>query len=256
MTNVLTRKIELFGQLSDEDKRLIEAVVKSPYKLRAHQDIIREGDRPDHVRLILDGMACRYKMTEDGRRHIMAYLVPGDLCDYHIFILKEMDHAICTLADSVVVDIPREVILEMLSRPALARAFWWMTLVDEATLREWLVNLGQRGAEERIAHLFCELHLRLRSVGLADGGRFSLPITQTELGDTMGISAVHVNRALQSLRGEGLISFKAKVVVIKDLERLKKICGFNPNYLHLEGGRHDGLTGSADEPLSHIAEGC
>jgi CRP-like cAMP-binding protein len=143
------------------------------------------------------------------------------------------------LADSRIVDIPRATILEMMSRPAVARAFWWMTLVDEATLREWLVNQGQRDADERIAHLFCELHLRLKSVGLANGNRFSLPITQTDLADTMGLSSVHTNRALQKLRRDGLISFKAKEVVINDLERLKQISEFNPNYLHLEGGKRD-----------------
>lgn len=136
-------------------------------------------------------------------------------------------------------DIPRTLILEMTERPVLARALWWMTLVDEATLREWLVNLGQRDAAERIAHLFCEIHLRLKSVGLADADSFGLPITQAELGDTMGISTVHANRALQDLRAQGLITMKDKEVVILDLARLKDVSGFNPNYLHLEGGKQD-----------------
>lgn len=111
-----------------------------------------------------------------------------------------------------------------------------MTLVDEATLREWLVNLGQRDAAERVAHLFCELHLRLRSVGMADGNSFALPITQTELADTMGTSDVHANRALQSLRKKKLITLKAHEVVILDPKGLYQFSGFNPNYLHLDGG--------------------
>lgn len=237
--NLLTRKLELFGPLSNEDKSYLDDIAKVQRDVRAHEDIIQEGDSPTHVHLILDGFACRYKLLEDGRRQIIAFLIPGDLCDYHIFILREMDHAIGMLSPGVVVDIPRDTILDIMTRPALARAFWWMTLVDEAILREWLVNLGQRDAEERIAHLFCELHLRLKSIGLTEGDKFSLPITQIQLGDTMGISSVHVNRALQKLRSQGLITFKDREVVINDLHRLQQIGGFNPNYLHLGGGKRD-----------------
>ena len=181
----------------------------------------------------MDGFACRYKLRANGSRQIMAYLVPGDFCDLHVFILREMDHTIATLSPCRVVDIPRERILELTERSALARALWWATLVDEATLREWLVNIGARSAEERIAHLLCELLLRLRVVGLADGAEYELPITQAELADTMGLSSVHVNRVLQRLRGDGLITLKGKQLVIPDPDRLIAFSGFTPNYLHL-----------------------
>ena len=111
--------------------------------------------------------------------------------------------------------------------------------MDEATLREWVVNLGQRDAEERIAHLFCELHLRLQVVGLTTDGGFELPITQLELADTVGLSTVHANRSLQSLRARGLIQFKGQVVDIPDVSRLRKFAGFDPKYLHLCGGKED-----------------
>src|ERR1700760_4329048 len=111
-------------------------------------------------------------------------LIPGDFCDLHVFILKHMDHTIETLAPSEIVDIPRARILELTARPEIARSLWWANLVDEATLREWLVNLGQRDAVHRIGHLFCELHLRMQSVGLVTNGTFSLPLTQAELGET------------------------------------------------------------------------
>ena len=173
------------------------------------------------------------QVLADGKRQIMAYLVPGDFCDLHVFILKEMDHSIATLSRCSVVKIPRQRILELTERPAIARAFWWAALVDEATLREWLVNIGARPAEQRVAHLLCELLVRLRVVGLADGGRYELPLTQKELGDTTGLSNVHVNRVLRRLRGEGLITFKDKHLVILDVERLKAFSGFTPNYLHL-----------------------
>ena len=123
--------------------------------------------------------------------------------------------------------------LELLERPAIARALWVAALVDEATLREWLVNIGGRPAEERVGHLLCELLFRLRAVGLANGDSFELPITQGELADTMGLSDVHMNRVIQRLRKAKLITLKAKSLVILDYARLAEVSGFNPNYLHL-----------------------
>jgi CRP-like cAMP-binding protein len=241
MANLLTRKLEAFVSLSDADKRLLDDVARRPRLVGAREDLIREGEDPADVYLILEGFACRYKMLADGRRHIMAYLVPGDFGDLHVFILKAMDHSLATLSPCRVVALPRPRILEMFERPVLARALWWCSLVDEAVLREWLVNIGARTAEERVAHLLCELLLRLRTVGLADGTTYELPITQAEIADTMGLSHVHVNRVLQRLRREKLISLKSGSLVILDLARLKTFAGFNPNYLHLgeRNGSHE-----------------
>jgi CRP-like cAMP-binding protein len=221
--------------LPEADKRLLDEVVRRSREVGAREDLIREGDAPSDVHLVLEGFACRYKILEDGRRQIVAYLVPGDLCDPHVFILRTMDHDIATLSPCRVVDIPRRQVLEMMDRPALARALWWATLVDEATLREWLVNIGARTAEQRIAHLLCELLLRLQTVGLADSDRYELPITQAELADTVSLTSVYVNRVVQRLRRNGLIAVRGKILVILDVERLKAFSGFNPNYLHLSG---------------------
>lgn len=233
MVNPLARKLCNFTHLSDDDQRFLDQVVENPHDVGPRQDLICEGDAPENVQLILEGIACRYKVLPDGRRQIMAYLVPGDFCDLHVFILRAMDHSIATLSGCKVVAIPRPVVLEMTERPAIARALWWATLVDEATLREWLVNIGQRSAEERIAHLLCELLVRLRTVGLVDGGSYAFPITQEELGETTGLSTVHVNRTLQALRAQDLITLEKKLLVIPDIDRLIAFSGFNPNYLHL-----------------------
>jgi CRP-like cAMP-binding protein len=151
----------------------------------------------------------------------------------HVFILKAMDHSIGTLSACRVVDIPRPRILEMLERPAIAQALWWAALVDEATLREWLVNIGRRPAEQRVGHLLCELLMRLQTVGLTNGNSYELPLTQSDVAETMGLSFVHVNRVLQRLRASGLITLRSKRLVITDLKALKIFSEFNPNYLHL-----------------------
>jgi CRP-like cAMP-binding protein len=239
MSNPLLNKLELFGRLSDSDRQLVQAVVRHPRRVPAKANIIQEGDTPSDVHLVYSGLACRSKLLPNGKRQIFAYLVPGDFCDLHVFILRHMDHTIETLAPCEFVEIPRARVLELTAHPEIARALWWANLVDEAVLREWLVNLGQRDALHRIAHLFCELHLRMDSVGLVEEDTFSLPITQAELGETMGLSTVHVNRALQELRSRGLIAFNSNKLVISDIGRLRAMSGFNPNYLHLEGGKRD-----------------
>ena len=239
MRNPLTRKLELFGSLPNEDRKLLDTAVASRRFLKAKTNIIQEGDVPSDVHVVLSGLACRYKLLPDGSRQIFAYLLPGDFCDLHIFILREMDHGIETLSPCEIADIPRSRILEMTQRPELSRALWWATLVDEATLREWLCNLGQRDAFHRIAHLFCELHARMKAIGLVRDGALSLPITQTEPADTMGLTNVHVNRALQELRATNLIDFKSGVLTIHDVDQLRDMSDFNSNYLHLGGGKRD-----------------
>ena len=231
---LLSLKLERFAKLTAADKAQLDALVRPVESAVASVDLIREGDKPDAVFLIVEGFACRYKITSTGDRHIMAYLIPGDLCDLHVFMLREMDHCIGTLSPCKFVRIPHVEILTLLDNPRLARALMCAALVDAAVLREWLVNIGRRTAEERIAHLFCELLLRMRAVGLAKADSYELPITQNEIAETMGLSDVHVNRVLQSLRRRQLITLGSKTIVILDIGKLNDFCGFNPNYLHLD----------------------
>ena len=233
MDNALVRKFERLSPLSLEDKAFLTLATEKPYTVGPRRDIIAEGQAPDNVHLIVSGMACRQKVTETGDRQIVAYLLPGDFCDLHVFILDQMDHTITTLTECMVVDIPRNTILRLTERPAIARALWWATLVDEGTLREALVNMGQRQAEERMAHFLCEMLTRLDAVGLVVDNSFDLPVTQADLGDTLGLSTVHINRTLQKLRDRNLVIIDRRSVTVLDPKRLKDLCGFNPNYLHL-----------------------
>lgn len=236
MENAFIRKLNSFVLLPREDREWLQSLTGRVEDLTSDQDLIREGDNPETVHLILEGFAARYKMTIDGKRQIFAYLIPGDFCDLHVALLKRMDHSIGTLSPCRVATLLPSTIIEITERrPALARALWMTSLVDEATLREWLLNLGQRPARERIAHLFCEMHVRMRAVGLTTDGSFEFPLTQEELGDTTGLSIVHVNRSLKELREAGLVTMRNDRLIIPDVERLKTFAGFDPAYLHLRG---------------------
>ncbi|OHV15517.1 cyclic nucleotide-binding protein [Methylorubrum extorquens] len=238
MQKALIRKLEGYEELSDQDRWALNGLVTKVRHVGARVDLIHEGDAPENVHLILDGFACRYKVLPNGQRQIMAFLVPGDFCDLNVFILDQMDHSIGTISACQVVDIPRQAIEEITANhPRITRALWWCNLVDEAVLREWLVNLGSRQADERIAHLLCELLVRLEAVGLVRNDCYGFPFTQTDIADTMGLSNVHVNRTYRELRDTGLITLKHRILTIHDAGQLKAYCGFNPNYLHLMNTR-------------------
>ena len=241
LTNPLVTKLGKFVRLASADVAMIETVSQRRVRsLEPREDIIREGERPEHLNLILSGWACRYKVLEDGRRQVIAFFLPGDLCDPNVFVLREMDHSIGAITGVTLSEISRDGFEElMLAHPRVQQALWWESLVNAATQREWAVNLGQRDATERIAHLFCELFLRLHSAGLGHDDTVEMPLTQVELGDATGLSAVHVNRTLQDLRRSGLIVLKGRSLSIPDFDALKEAALFNANYLHLDReGRH------------------
>ena len=246
MTNPLISKLEHGAELNDNDRATLGALTRQTRRVAAHEDLIHEGEAPSNVHLVLDGFACRYKFLPNGRRQIMAFLIPGDFCDFHVAILGAMDHGIATMTPCTMVSIPRQTIEELTAHhPRITRALWWCTLVDEAILREWLVNMGQRPANQQTAHVLCELLVRLQAVGRATRDSYEFPLTQEEFGDAMGLSVVHTNRSLQHLRQEGLIVLKGGTLTMPDVERLKEFAGFNPNYLHLTSRAVGGTEGAS-----------
>lgn len=245
MSNAFVRKLDRFEQLTPDDRAWLLEISVRAKQVSADCDLIREGDNPENVLVVIDGFAMRYKLTSNGRRQIFAYLIPGDFCDLHVALLKKMDHSIGTLSPCRVAQFTPAMIVELTERsPSLTRALWMCSLVDGATLREWLVNLGQRSAPHRISHLFCELHERMLAVGLTDDGSFELPLTQSELSDTMGLSIVHVNRSLKELRESGLVTLRNERIIIPDVAVLKDYAEFDASYLHLKWPLQDARNSS------------
>jgi CRP-like cAMP-binding protein len=230
----MSRKLQHGNVLTAQDVAALDGLVVNARSVNARENIVFDSQATRDVRLVLEGFACRYKMMPGGRRAIMAYLLPGDFCDLHACILGCMDHAIAAVTTCVVADLPQDQLdAVMRKEPRIARALWWATLVDEAILREWLANVGQRPSDRKLAHLICELRLRLEIVGLATSSYMRLPLTQEELGDTLGISSVHINRVFQQLRQANLVITHGRGLSFPDLMRLEHFCDFNSDYLHL-----------------------
>ena len=236
LENLLIRKMESFVRLSDEDKAALDKIWQgNRQSAPAQRDIVREGDPPRCIRVILKGWACRYKMLEDGRRQITSLFLPGDFCDLNIFILKRMDHSIRALTPVQYIALsPFDFERLTFGHPRVLQALWWETLVSAAIQREWTVNLGQRSALERLAHLLCELYVRLQLIGLMHGNKCEFPVTQIEMADTLGLTSVHVSRTLKELRTRGLIRLQGHQLEILNFDELCRIAMFDANYLHLE----------------------
>lgn len=233
MANPLVRKLEAFRPLSEAERTTLERISAQGTVVGPRIDLIREGDAPDGVIVVMEGIACRQKHRANGSRQITAFLVPGDTCDLDVGLLTRMDHTVTTLSICRVVRLSGDAVARLLEEhPAIAKALRISTLVDEATLREWLVNVGCRSAIERIAHLLCELLVRLQIVGFASEDSYELPVTQLDLADTVGLSNVHVNRSLQELRRQGVIELKGRNLKILDRQKLRTIAEFNARYLH------------------------
>lgn len=211
----------------------MSAVVREKV-VKPRSDVLRQGDVPAVAHVLLDGHTYRYRLLDDGRRQITAVLVPGEICDLEAVMRGRADYSVGALTKCVLGEIPAEQVADpMALGPEMAQALWRRVLRDEAISREWLVSMGRRNALERVAHLLCELRVRLEDVGLARSEEYDLDFTQVELADILGLSAVHINRVLQQLRRTGLIQLSGGIVNILDLPTLEVVAGFDPTYLQV-----------------------
>ncbi|WP_313326657.1 Crp/Fnr family transcriptional regulator [Sphingobium yanoikuyae] len=226
-------KLSRFAALSENDIAALAAATSHPRKIAARHDLIREGDRPGPVFVVLDGWACRYKILPSGTRQILAFLMPGDSCDLHVGLLEQMDHSIQSIGPAVIATIDRPEIDRIMDcHPNVAKAMYLAQLIDEGTLRAWITSMGRRTSIERVAHLICELYLRARNIGLINGQHLTLPLSQILLADALGMTPVHLNRILKELKASGAMSLSRGSLIISCPEKLVKIAGFDENYLH------------------------
>ncbi len=229
-------KIETRDRLTEDEKAALMALPQKLVRTAARTRIVDEGERPTHACMVLEGMVYRSKVAVTGRRQIMSFHVPGDMVDLHTILFKVADHTIETVRSAAIVLVPHDAILKLIEDyPALGRAFWFDTLLDASIQREAMLNIGRRDAYSRTAHLFCELAVRLKRVGLVNGGSFDLPLTQTDIADALGVTPIHTNRVLAKLRTQRLLDVNGRCTTIHDWKALAAIGEFDATYLHLEG---------------------
>jgi len=234
--NLLARKLGCFVELSPADRSaLVDLWRGQRHHAAAGQDIAREGDVAGSISLLVSGWACGYKLLPDGRRQITAFYLPGDVLAPGTMIVERLDQSLSALTPVRHVTLSFAELAQIRrQQPNVGKAMLWAGVVDAAIQRERIVSLGKRSALERVAHLFCELYVRLSKVGLAASGRCELPITQGDLADALGLSSVHVNRTLRELRERELLVLQDRQLQLPDFAALGAIGMFDPAYLHLD----------------------
>ena len=238
MPGSLIRKLEQLTPLSEAEKQALAALSVRIRQVGARQDIVSDRTLPTDTSLITDGFACRYKLLGNGRRQILAFLIPGDFCDLRAVLLRRMDHGVAALNRCQIAVIPHRKLFDIVEKhPRVALALWATTMLDAAIYRQWLTNVGRVSAYARVAHLLCELATRLQAVGLTQGNSYELPAIQNDIGDAAGLSTVHVNRTLRKLREDNLITLRSNVVAVLDWKRLAAAAEFDRSYLLSEYGR-------------------
>lgn len=223
------------GTVTPEERKILIRSISRIKDVAADEEIIAEGAKPTESTLLLSGFAARYSTVSNGKRQIVAIHVAGDFVDLHGFLLRQLDHGIFAMSPCRIAMVPHQNLLEITENfPHLTRLLWLSTLIDAAIHRQWIVGVGRLSAVGRVAHLLCELFLRLKAVGQTDGLRFQLPVTQEELADSFGMSIVHLNKTIQQLRSMDLFTWRRDQIEILDWDRLVEVGEFDPAYLNLD----------------------
>ncbi|MEA3003256.1 MAG: hypothetical protein QOH81_2044 [Sphingomonadales bacterium] len=231
------RRYETRAPLTDADRAAIRTLPFTYRTLDPAAYIVREGEPPVVCALLLSGFAYRHKVTGEGERQILSVHMAGEFLDLQNSFLDVVDHHVQALTRVDIASVPVAAMRRIAeSHPLIGRAMWIDTLIDSAIFREWIVNVGRRDAISRVAHVLCEFALRLKAAGLATAYRYELPMTQEQLADVTGLTAVHVNRVLKELGHQGLIARDKRAVEIVDWDRLSAVGDFSARYLHLDSG--------------------
>lgn len=229
------KKLKLRADIGSDDEGIIRGLVAETRQVKADEFLVRAGQELNFSILLLDGWLARSKDLPSGDRQVMELHIPGDFADLHGFTLKRLDHDLISFSDCTIGIVPHDRLMAISERhPHLARVYWMSTNIDASITREMALSLGQRSAISRMAHLFCELHVRLGVVGKTRGNSFDFPLTQRELSECLGLTVVHVNRTLQELRRKGLIEAENRLLTIVDRPVLEAVAEFDPAYLYLE----------------------
>lgn len=231
----LLLKLRMRDSVGEREADVLRTAIARIEEVPAGRTIVRTGALLTQSTLLLDGMIGRYKDLSEGQRQIMEVHIAGDFVDLHGFLLKRLDHNVGALTRARIALVPHEALERITEKePHLVRILWLSTLMDAAIQRERILSVGRRTALARIAHLICELYVRLDLVGLTQGRRFSLPLTQLDLADATGLTSVHVNRMLRQLREDELLTVRGGEATILDWEKLQKVAEFDNSYLHIE----------------------
>jgi CRP-like cAMP-binding protein len=235
--DALLKRLRAVSALDEEDVAAIRSIPVAVKNYRANQPIVSDGQRPTECCLLVDGFCFRSKTTSGGLSQILSIHVPGEMPDLQSLYLHVMDHDLLALTDCVLGFISHAALRDLIrARVGVTEALWRDTLIDAAMFREWIVNIGQRPALNRLAHTIVEMRERLKIIGRVKDAQFEMPLTQEQIGDAMGITPVHVSRTIKQLRQENVADLYRGRVTILNEAKLEELADFDVRCLHNKPG--------------------
>ena len=231
---VVIESLDRLHPLAQADRAAIETLPFRMLDCGPHHYLVREGERPLYCGLLLDGYACRHKLAANGARQIVSFHIPGDILDAQHLELECADHNVQTITPATVALVPKGDMQRLVeTQPTVRRALWRSSLVEASIFREWVLNVGRRDGLARVAHMLCEFATRREAARLGPPNHFELPMTQEQIGDATGLTGVHVNRMMRTLRVLGVIERDRRQITITDWDKMREVADFDPAYLHL-----------------------
>ncbi|MDB5613165.1 MAG: Crp/Fnr family transcriptional regulator [Devosia sp.] len=231
--DVFLRRLNGLYPLHPHESRAVAGLIHNVTAFGPHQNILMDQRPSTEAVVLLDGLACHYRALDTARRQMTGFIVPGDFCDSGFLSSSPVRQCVMSLGDTIVGYIDLGQLATIADKlPNIIVAAMRAASIEQASSRELVINLGARDAVQRLAHFLCEIHYRLRGVGLVSaGGKFELPMTQSEFGEALGLSTVHVNRTIQQLRRKKLITMAQGLVTILDQPGLAAVAQFDGRYL-------------------------
>jgi CRP/FNR family transcriptional regulator len=217
---------ELLPALQRGERKIIQLMSNDRRPLPGGRTLVEGDAEHPYVYRLAQGWAARVRTLPDGRSQYILIFLPGDLFAVKSMYVNRHPDSIVTLSDAVVEQIDHRKLREASENdPDIAMRCTWQVVEEERRLHSWVVSLGRGSAEERLALLVTELHGRLVVSGAIprDAREFYLPMTQSQLGDYLGLSAVHINRVLKAIRDNGIATFRNQRMVIHDLDALGRM---------------------------------
>jgi CRP-like cAMP-binding protein len=232
-SDVLLRKLRYHSSIDGADVAAIRRLRYEVRELTAGEDFMRQGDKPKAAAIVIEGIVARYHTLRSGARQYLTLHYPGDWPDAQALFLENMDHSVCSMGRALICSVSHDQLMKTFrERPTIGFAVWRETLIDAAIFRECITNNSSRYGKARIAHFFCEQFHRAKFAGLVEANTCPLPLTQTQLGEMLGMSLVSINRHLQALRRAKAADHRAGKLFIRSWSKLASLGEFDPGYLH------------------------
>lgn len=222
-------KLATFMKLNEGDLKSFENVIEAEKSIKKHKDMVVDGVEYRHLSFVKDGYAMRYKLLRNGKRQILNVILPGDVIGFPVSFVDRSTYSVVALSDLKLNVCSIDAYVRLcFDRPQFGLALAWLAVKEAAIYAERVVDIGRRTPVERLVHFLLELHSRLLTIGLAEKTSFKLPISQEVIADALGLSVPHLNRVMQHLRKERLISNSARVVEFFDIPALQTLVHYQP----------------------------